>query len=791
LEPDSSAVSVIARIGGVIERYWGFAELRPLQQQAIEAAVGSGAGAGSARDWLLVMPTGGGKSLCYQAPALVTGRTMLVVSPLIALMKDQVDGLKLRGIRAAAVHSGLGPGEADAAMKALRAGELSLLFAAPERLLMPHVIGTLAQLPRTGAGSLCGIAIDEAHCISQWGHDFRPEYRRLAELRTSLPHVPIFACTATATPRVREDIVAQLQLRDGLVLVGVFDRPNLTYRVQPRTDAAEQIIEALGRHPTGATIVYCISRKDTEAMAKALTGGLRRAEAYHAGMTAEQRARVQEDFKSERLNIVCATVAFGMGIDRPDVRCVVHAAMPRSVEAYQQETGRAGRDGLPAECLLLYSAADAVRWKMLMSGPGSGSGGGGPTAAQLQVQYDLLDHVRRVVTGFSCRHKALAEYFGQSYDGENCGACDVCLGESQELEDGNTIARKVLSCIARFAAGAAPNMDGSPGGQYGAAHLAEVLRGAKTSQIRERGHDQLTTYGLLRDLDKARVRSCIDQLIDLECIASSGGQYPVLGLTDRGIAVLKGAETITLMRRKAIDRDEAARAAEQAAGTIALTAAEEQLLHKLRELRAALAVARKLPPYMILGDNSLHEIARVRPSCADTLRTINGIGETKARDFGGAILELVAGTAAELGLALDAAAGSRKQPAGRSKKSGSGAISAAKQQSFAMFEAGRSVAEVAEAVGLQPRTISEHLAEFIERKCPPHIETWVPTETYRMIAEAARQVAGTGPVYLRPIFEHLGGTSGKDGRPGQADYDQIRLVTAHLVAIGELTGKSD
>ena len=374
-------------------RWFGFSSLRPLQKEAIDAAL-------DGRDALVVLPTGGGKSLCYQLPPLVTERLTVVVSPLIALMQDQVDGLRLHGVPAAAAHSNLDAAGRQALRELSESKALRILFVAPERLFREDFLEWL------DGQDVAAIAIDEAHCISQWGHDFRPEYRRLAELRDRFPGVPMHAYTATATPRVRDDIQAQLSLQDPVELVGTFDRPELTYRVLPRQGLVDQVVEAIGRHRDAAAIVYCISRKDTETLSSQLQSRGIEAKAYHAGLPAEERTQLSADFRAERLNVVCATVAFGMGIDRSDVRLVVHAAMPKSIEHYQQETGRAGRDGLPSECLLLYSGADAAKWRMIMERSGEESGDVEATQAQLQ----LLNHMQRFAGRARCRHRSLETF---------------------------------------------------------------------------------------------------------------------------------------------------------------------------------------------------------------------------------------------------------------------------------------------------------------------------------------------------------------------------------------------
>jgi ATP-dependent DNA helicase RecQ len=390
----------------VLRKYWGFDELRPLQAEAIEAAL-------SGRDSLVVLPTGGGKSLCYQVPAAVAGRTDIVVSPLISLMKDQVDALRAAGYPAAALHSGMTDEDRSRVLREMLAGSLRLVFVAPERLLMQSFLGAAKRI------DVRAFHIDEAHCISQWGHDFRPEYRRLRELRKAFPEASIHAYTATATPRVRGDIAVQLGLRGPAVLVGRFDRPNLDYRILRRDDPGGQVLEVLGRHPGEAVIVYCISRKETEEMSSFLRSKGIRAAAYHAGMGPVERTRTQEAFAAEKLDVIVATVAFGMGIDRSNVRCVVHAAMPKSIEHYQQETGRAGRDGLEAECVMLFSPSDSNRWSYILS-----QGESSPEV--LAAQKALLRDMRHFCESPVCRHVALSRYFGQKMEEGDCGACDIC-----------------------------------------------------------------------------------------------------------------------------------------------------------------------------------------------------------------------------------------------------------------------------------------------------------------------------------------------------------------------------
>ncbi len=600
-----------------VRRYWGFDQLRPLQAAAIAAGL-------ERRDALVVLPTGGGKSLCYQVPPAVTGRTDVVISPLIALMKDQVDGLRENGYAAAALHSGLRLEDVRAVEQGLADDRFRLLFVAPERLLTPRF---LTWLERAGVRDF---AVDEAHCISHWGHDFRPEYRQLAELKARLDGASVRAFTATATERVRIDIAAQLHLANPLVLLGTFDRPNLTYRVVPRTDTAPQVMQVLRRHTGEAAIVYCLTRRDTERLAAHLSAHGLRAAAYHAGMEPETRRRTQEAFSDEDLDVVVATVAFGMGIDRSDVRCVIHTGLPKSIEHYQQETGRAGRDGLEAECVLLYSSADVVRIERLLERSAAeaaaaraeedeGDDGGGHDAGDaeaLEAARALLRHMQRLASGLACRHKALSEYFGQPYEPASCGACDVCLGEVEGVSDATVTAQKILSAVARAEG-------------FGVTHIVDILVGAETERVRARRHDRLSTYGLLRDLQRTGVTAMVHQLLDQHLLERTAGDRPVLQLNAASWEVLRGQRAVQLVQPKAKKPP----APPRLAGA-SWEGVDHALFDHLRDLRRALAATRGVPPYIIFNDATLRDLARRRPTSIEAFATVYGIGERKLHDLG-------------------------------------------------------------------------------------------------------------------------------------------------------------
>jgi ATP-dependent DNA helicase RecQ len=469
-------------------------------------------------------------------------------------------------------------------------------------------------------------AIDEAHCISHWGHDFRPEYRQLALLRERFPAASLHAYTATATPRVRADVASQLGLRDPAELIGTFDRPNLVYRVVPRTDRVAQTLEILGRHPREASIVYCISRKETERLAARLAAAGLLARPYHAGLDPRERHRTQEAFARETIDVVVATVAFGMGIDRSDVRLVLHTALPKSLEAYQQETGRAGRDGLAAECVLLYSSADVFSWEALMRKSAAESELEPEEQERLVAsQMEHLHAMRRYAQAARCRHAALSEYFGQAYPAATCGACDVCLGESESLPEATVTAQKILSCVARV------------GERFGVRHVCEVLRGAKTDGIRRHGHDGLSTFGLLANLDQRAAENLVHQLLDQELLARSGGDRPVVTLNERSWEVLRGQREVVLFEPRT------AKAKTTQADADDWQGVDRDLFERLRRWRRRVAEARGKPAWTIFDDKSLRAIARDRPDSPAALLRCRGIGEKRLADFGPAILDLVSG----------------------------------------------------------------------------------------------------------------------------------------------------
>ena len=623
---ETDLAASLTRARNLFSEYWGHEDLRPLQREAVSATL-------QGRDTLLVLPTGGGKSVCYQLPALVQERPVVVLSPLVSLMKDQVDGLRASGIAAAALHGLLNEQERRKVVRDFVGGELSLLYLAPERL----ALGSLRSI--LGDAAPCLIAIDEAHCISQWGHDFRPDYRRLADIREQMPEIPILACTATATPRVREDIVTQLRLDDPVRVVGSIDRPNLVFRVRPRSDATSQIVEVLRRHEGDACIVYAQTRAETERIASALRNRGFQAAHYHAGMTGDDRSSVHEAFQADRLPVVVATVAFGMGIDRSDVRCVVHATMPKSLEHYQQEAGRAGRDGLAAECVLLHAASDVVRWQGLVERSAEEailSGGDEDVVMRnANAQLELLHETTAWCRATECRHRALVEYFGHDWEEDQassagCGACDVCLGEVDLLEDPGTIARKIVSCVARLA-----NLDQ----RFGAGHVADILVGSRSQRVLELRHDELSTHGLLKEFAKAQVVDLIGQLVARNVLARTPGDRPVVMPGPDARALLRSELEIVLVRPAPVR--EAKRKASTGRDAADFEGVERPLFEALRARRRELAAERAKPAYVIATDAVLRDLARVRPSSVESMASIRGLGRRKLAEFGPALLEVL------------------------------------------------------------------------------------------------------------------------------------------------------
>jgi ATP-dependent DNA helicase RecQ len=584
-----------------LQKVFGLQEFRPWQREIIEQVLGGG-------DAFVLMPTGGGKSLCYQLPALHRKGLAIVVSPLISLMKDQVDALQANGVNAAMYNSNLDAGEARSVLDRLHGGELDLLYVAPERMMRPGFIQSLESMP------VALIAIDEAHCVSQWGHDFRPEYAALGELRGHFPDTPFIALTATADPQTREDIVRVLRLDKAKRFITSFDRPNIRYKVLEKHQPKSQLLRFLTTQGNESGIIYALSRKRVEEIAGHLLDRGYSAAAYHAGLRAEVRKEVQESFIRDDLSIVVATVAFGMGIDKPNVRFVIHYDLPRHLEGYYQETGRAGRDGLPSEALLLFGTQDVATARYQLEQ--------GNNENQKRIESHKLNAMVGFAESLTCRRRVLLGYLGESL-AEDCGNCDICLDPPEKF-DATEAARKVLSCVYRV------------GQSFGMKHVVDVLRGADNERIRKFGHQRLSTYGIGMEHSQAEWLSITRQLIHRGYLVQDIATFSVLKLTAPALGVLKNEETVELARPRIKDK-----AKKKPAVAVELDSDDLRLFENLRVLRKKLAAESGVPPYVIFGDATLVEMSRMRPRNEIEFLGINGVGQVKLERHGSAFLDVI------------------------------------------------------------------------------------------------------------------------------------------------------
>jgi ATP-dependent DNA helicase RecQ len=590
----------------LLKRYFGFASFRPLQSEIIRATM-------EGRDVFALLPTGGGKSLCFQLPALMRPGLTVVVSPLIALMKDQVDALQAGGIAATFLNSSLGAAEARQRLRGLHQHEYRLLYAAPERLMLS---GVLEDLQKWNVNL---IAVDEAHCISEWGHDFRPEYRQLAQLRETFPNTPLMALTATATTRVREDIVKLLQLREPQCFVASFNRPNLTYSVIAKAKPSVQVLDFLRSHPRDSGIIYCHSRKSTESVAAQLNAHHIPARPYHAGLTSRERSENQELFLRDEVRVICATIAFGMGINKPNVRFVMHYDLPKNIEGYYQETGRAGRDGLPSECLLLFSAGDVVKQQRFIEEK---------QPDEQIIAREQLQQIVHYADSAGCRRAELLRYFGETFGAANCGGCDNCL-KPRDTFDGTVAAQKFLSCVYRIWQ--------KSGFGLGLNHVVEVLTGADSEKIRRWRHEKLSTYGIGQEHSRADWQAIGRELMRLGYLRQrAADKFSVLELTAEGLAALRERKNITLTKPMT------APAAPERAPRAGEIGCDEELFERLRQLRKKLADERNVPAYIIFSDVALRQMARYYPMDDGQFTRISGVGEKKLQEFGAVFLAEIA-----------------------------------------------------------------------------------------------------------------------------------------------------
>ncbi len=598
----------------ILQRVFGYERFRGQQQAIVEHVIGGG-------DALVLMPTGGGKSLCYQIPAMVRRGTGVVVSPLIALMQDQVSALQELGVRAAYLNSSQTWEQARDVERRFLAGQLDLLYVAPERLLTERCLALLER------AEIALFAIDEAHCVSQWGHDFRPEYLGLSVLHQRWPQVPRIALTATATEATRREIIERLDLYDAAQFVSSFDRPNIRYRIVEKHDVRKQLLEfILGEHAGDCGIVYCLARARVEEIARFLNERGIRALPYHAGLPAEVRAANQARFLREDGLVMVATIAFGMGIDKPDVRFVAHIDLPKSIEGYYQETGRAGRDGLPAQAWLAYGLQDVVQQRRLIDESDGSDAYRRRMSQQLEAMLGLCESVE-------CRRVRMLAYFGEST--QPCGNCDVCLNPP-EAWDGTVAAQKVLSAVYRLWK--------ERGQRFGAGHIIDILRGKKNPRVEEYRHDELSVFGVGADLSERDWRSVLRQLIAQSLLAVDTEGYNTLMLTDGSRAVLRGDRTL-MLRRDPVQPQRGRRGSTRsAARMVALSGEDLRLFEALRAWRAEVARAHEVPAYNIFHDSTLYEIVQRRPRTLEELSAVNGVGIRKLEAYGEAILQQVAQT---------------------------------------------------------------------------------------------------------------------------------------------------
>jgi ATP-dependent DNA helicase RecQ len=733
-----------------LKQFFGFSSFRPLQEEIIRDAL-------AGKDVFAVLPTGGGKSLCFQLPALVQPGLTVVVSPLIALMKDQVDALQAAGVAATFLNSSLAAGESRTRLRGLHNGEFRLLYVAPERLMLS---GFLDDLKKWNVNLF---AIDEAHCISEWGHDFRPEYRQLQTMRGIFPTVPVMALTATATERVRGDIVRQLHLKDPACYVASFNRPNLTYRVAAKLGAYEQMLSYVQARPNESGIIYVQARKTADSLAAKLSADGVKALPYHAGMTAGDRTKNQEAFLRDEARVICATIAFGMGINKPNVRFVIHHDLPKNIEGYYQETGRAGRDGLPGECLLLFSPGDRVKQMRFIDEKPN------PQEREIaRAQLEQMIHYAEIAT---CRREFLLGYFGEKFGtpvsdparsegsaqpagsetgAPGCGGCDNCLAP-RATWDGTLAAQKFLSCVYRIRE--------QSGFGVGIQHVVEVLCGAETEKIRKFGHQNLSTYRIGGEHSRAEWGAIGRELVRLGLLFQNAERFNIVELTDAGRAALKSRQTITLTQSVA-----PMEVAKHRAGEIAC---DEVLFETLRTLRKQHADEHAVPPYIIFSDVSLRQMARFYPATEKDFSRISGVGDRKLREFGalflGAIAAHLQANPRQIFADDFSSSGTPSVPMARRSR-----LTDTVRETLHFFRQGRTVSEIAKVRGFKDSTVYSHLEAAMLAGETVDVNALVSTTAQHEIAAALKKY-GFGN--LVGAVESLGGKYG---------YGACRVVRAAL-----------
>ncbi len=708
---------------------FGFSQFRPHQEEIVSALM-------AGQDVFAVMPTGGGKSLCYQLPACLKKGVAVVVSPLISLMKDQVDAANANGIGAASLNSSLGEKEKREIYSAVRSGDVRLLYISPERFNAPGFTDYLKTL------DLSFFAVDEAHCISEWGHDFRPDYLSLAAMTKEFPGIPVAAFTATATPRVADDILRRLGLRDPHLTRASFNRPNLFYRVRLKEQVDKQIADFIRERPDEAGIVYRTTRKSVEATTAALRRLGVNAMAYHAGLTDLERKTSQEAFRHDRCQVVVATIAFGMGIDKPNVRYVIHGDLPKNLEGYYQETGRAGRDGEPAQCLLLHSGGDMAQLIHFTQAIED------PTARE--AASEQLRQMAAFARSDQCRRAAILRYFGEDYPDDNCGGCDVCLGEV-EREDATVAAQKALSAMVRT------------GERFGAMYIADVLVGADTEKIRNNGHDALPTYGVGKDKDKNYWKRVVEALVAKGLAVVADSRYPTPRVSERGWKVLRGEEGFEILKM-ADKPSRPTRRGRDRVGADADVSYDRELFTLLRQERSAIASAKNIPPYMVFSDRALKEMAAQRPLDGEAMLLVSGVGKHKLAAYGETFLAIIRRHAG----APEAAPVVRQPAPSRAPAAKVGRFAPApdplpplppaddvvltgtEAATLDCFQRGLGIDEAASERGVRPETIVNHLEKIIATGERFQASQFMEPDRLETIADLFRQSGGQ---LLRPVVE--------------------------------------
>ena len=714
----------------VLRDTFGFAAFRSLQEGLIRGLL-------DGRDVFGVMPTGGGKSLCFQLPAILMPGCAVVVSPLIALMKDQVDAARANGIRAACVNSAASIDELKEAARAYAAGELDLLYLAPERLCLPGFLDLLRQCP-TGQPSF--FAIDEAHCLSEWGHDFRPDYLFLAELKNHFPGVPVAAFTATATHQVAEDIEHHLKLGDAIKVRASFDRKNLYYEVRAKKDWERQIVTFIKEREGQCGIIYRTSRKSVESTAEMLRRNGIDAQAYHAGMQNAERSTTQEAFLRDNCRVIVATVAFGMGIDKPDVRFVIHGDLPKNIESYYQETGRAGRDGEPSHCLLLYSSGDGFKIRRFIDEI--------EDTTERARSLDLLKSMESFGSQPQCRRRGLLGYFGETLAEKNCGGCDFCAGNF-EMKDATRDAQILLSAIIRS------------GERFGAVHVCDIVVGANTQKIREMGHDQLKTYGAGKDRPKSHWRFLFDTLVSEQVLTIPPGDYAIPKLTQRALEIMRGKETFEIQQDQRIEpeKDGRTRAVEEDFSY------DPELFEHLRALRKTIADEKSVPPFVVASDRTLRQMTALMPESREGFLALHGMGQEKFEKFGEALLTglgkylLEHPDVREMKLAKLTTS---THPISKIKRP----LSDTYYVTLEHLKENLTVEEISEKRALGVSTIENHLAKLFEEGEAIEPRKYVSETEEAIVRKLVKEL---GSEALKPIYE----AAGKKIR-----YGQIRFILA-------------